>query len=797
VTEMSPTTAPNVQANAAESDSAPACNPLPDRELLRRYVRGRDEAAFAELVRRQGRLVMGVCRRVLRSEHDVEDAFQATFLVLARDAGRIRKSDSLAAWLHGVAYRTSLRAADSSRRRSRLLRELTMIEDATKSEDESGPLAQVAERHQQQALDEELSALSDNYRSPLVLHYLDGKSNEQVADELGLTIAAVEGRLKRGKRELRLRLARRGIGLSVAVSAMQAVQSSVKAAPPDLLLSRTIDAGLSYAGGEAAGPVYSPEIARLAGQELITMSTTSAVTLAAIALVPLTLGFAGHDPVADTAESGVVVNTLLAQADAAGKSEEGLLESDPFDSGGGEPASTGGFGMVDPNTGAGMEIASDAELVVEVEEEVEAKPGEGVSDVQVTTVHKGEDGRTAVVIRFERDGKQLEKLVWLNDDEVETRDLEIPEEFPSARNRSAGDESEAASKRAEESLLEAKSEMQGLDDYQTYDDRFSDNYGMEMSASGRRRSSASEDILDYAKIPPSEMRIHHALEQQTQAEFIETPLQDALDYLSQLSKVPILIDKHALEEVGIPTDEPINLMLTDVKVESVFDHILRPLGLTTIIRDEVLQVTTTEVANEYLVTRVYNIRQLGDIETQELTRVIEMSLPEAKWETVHGEGGTLMAIDGALVVKQTQAGHTQVVDLLNQLQRHRQMSHASRQRTSQSDPFGGDPTLAEGYDESSFGGLTTLRVELRPGGHIRCEQKAYSLPQLVEHVRQQSPLTVQLRDYGVSHEDISRVIKSLRSIDEPGFRFLLQVVEPGKDDSVRSNPPNNADDRQS
>ena len=201
------------------------------------------------MVQRYSRLVIGVCRRVLRSEHDIEDAFQATFLVLARDAGRIKKSASLASWLHGVAYRTSLRASHMSHRRRRLLRDVTMTHDPIDNSTAGGPFAELEDRDQRQALDEELAALPENYRAPLVLHYLEEKSNQQVADELGLSVSALEGRLKRGKKELRLRLARRGVGLSVAVAAMHAMSSSSSAASLEPLIARTIDAGLSFAGG--------------------------------------------------------------------------------------------------------------------------------------------------------------------------------------------------------------------------------------------------------------------------------------------------------------------------------------------------------------------------------------------------------------------------------------------------------------------------------------------------------------------------------------------------------------------
>ena len=176
VTDSPPTDAPQHKSTTTPAAQSSRGGAPRDAELLRRFVRLKDETAFAEMVRRYSRLVIGVCRRVLRSEHDIEDAFQATFLVLARDAGRIKKSASLASWLHGVAYRTSLRAAGSSRRRRQLLRDITMTQKANDNPYRDGPFAELEDRDQRQALDEELAALPENYRAPLVQHYLEGKS---------------------------------------------------------------------------------------------------------------------------------------------------------------------------------------------------------------------------------------------------------------------------------------------------------------------------------------------------------------------------------------------------------------------------------------------------------------------------------------------------------------------------------------------------------------------------------------------------------------------------------------------
>ncbi len=276
--------------------------------LVTRFVRRRDETAFAELVRRHGGLVHGVCRRVLRNSHDVEDAFQATFLVLARDAHRILRRRSIVSWLHGVAYRTSLRAAESRHRRIRLLQDVTMIEDST--------LADVELRHERQKLDEELAGLPEKYRTPLVLHYLEGKSNADIAKLLGLSVSNVEGRLKRGRKELKLRLTRCGIGLSAALAAVQWSQSLTAATPLETLVGPAIEAGLSYTAGDPAGGLFTHEAARLAGQEMIRMSTltTTAATLSVLVLVPMAALLSGHDgdPTLPPGGGTVAVTTILA-----------------------------------------------------------------------------------------------------------------------------------------------------------------------------------------------------------------------------------------------------------------------------------------------------------------------------------------------------------------------------------------------------------------------------------------------------------------------------------------------------
>ncbi|HEX4611942.1 MAG TPA: sigma-70 family RNA polymerase sigma factor, partial [Urbifossiella sp.] len=142
---------------------------LADDELLGRFITGRDDAAFAELVRRHGARVLRVCRHALGDAHDAEDAFQATFLVLARKAAGLRGVRSLAGWLHGTAVRTAQNARRVAMRRRRREREAARPDGPPPPD--PAPL-----RDLQAILDEEVGRLPEKYRAPFVLCFLDGRS---------------------------------------------------------------------------------------------------------------------------------------------------------------------------------------------------------------------------------------------------------------------------------------------------------------------------------------------------------------------------------------------------------------------------------------------------------------------------------------------------------------------------------------------------------------------------------------------------------------------------------------------
>jgi RNA polymerase sigma factor (sigma-70 family) len=178
---------------------------LTDAQLLERFVGTRDEAAFEVLVWRHGLLVLNVCRRLLREEHEVEDAFQATFLVLVRKAGSIGKREALAGWLYRVAYRIALAARAGSARR--VLREKQCL-DERDTASATDPTDEAIRAELRPIIDAAVNSLPAKYRLPVILCYLEGKTYEEAARQLGWPKGTLSIRLSRGRDILRKRLAR-------------------------------------------------------------------------------------------------------------------------------------------------------------------------------------------------------------------------------------------------------------------------------------------------------------------------------------------------------------------------------------------------------------------------------------------------------------------------------------------------------------------------------------------------------------------------------------------------------------
>ncbi len=210
---------------------------LSDATLLERFVSGREDAAFAALVRRHGPRVERICRRILGDEHEAEDVLQATFLVLSLRADGIAWRESVRPWLDGVARRLALHArSDTARRRAR---ERTITALSTSDDAETGnlperfhPRAEVSEecerRDLRRILEDELGRLPDKYRAPVVLCDLEGHTREEAARQLGWPTGSMSRRLDRGRSLLRQRLTVRGLALAaLGIASIAAAAASV------------------------------------------------------------------------------------------------------------------------------------------------------------------------------------------------------------------------------------------------------------------------------------------------------------------------------------------------------------------------------------------------------------------------------------------------------------------------------------------------------------------------------------------------------------------------------------------
>src|SRR5215207_601744 len=245
--------------------------PPTDRELVRAFAATRDEAAFAEIVRRHGPMVLAVCRRVLADAPEADDAFQAVFIVLARRAGSVGRPERLGGWLHGVAVRCARRARAAAA--SRRAKEHPMSDVAAPAA--ADPLWADART----VLDEEIGKLPEKLRAPLVLCELEGLGRAEAAEQLGVPEGTLSSRLARAKEALRSRLVRRGLAPTLVGVGLILSQAKAAAVPPALF-----DAAVGLATGvPAAGAgVVSAAAAGLAQKELTAMFVKKLVLSVAV-----------------------------------------------------------------------------------------------------------------------------------------------------------------------------------------------------------------------------------------------------------------------------------------------------------------------------------------------------------------------------------------------------------------------------------------------------------------------------------------------------------------------------------
>lgn len=256
---------------------ASAGSGVSDADLLSRFVKQRDEAAFELLLWRHAAMVLHVCRQVLGNGDAAEDAFQATFLVFVRKADSITRREALGSWLYRVAYRIALKARTRNKTRTSTPAELDRL---------GGPMAgeDAAERELRQIICEEVDRLPAKYRAPIVACFFEGKTHEEAAKQLGWPRGTVAGRLARARELLRRRLLRRGVTFT-----MSALLAALTARTAQAALTRLVDSVIHtsrlLAAGQAVGAVVSPYVAALAEGVLQTMVWTHTKVFAVVLFV--------------------------------------------------------------------------------------------------------------------------------------------------------------------------------------------------------------------------------------------------------------------------------------------------------------------------------------------------------------------------------------------------------------------------------------------------------------------------------------------------------------------------------
>lgn len=284
-----------------------------DAQLLDRFARARDEMAFELLVWRHRRLVMGVCRRVLGDYHDAEDAFQATFLTLARKASSISQRECLATWLYRVSYRIALHA--------RGRRRLTQTVDLTTIPSTHDSLQETDQHDLRMFLDDEVSRLPAAYQAAIVLCYLQGKTYREASIQLGLPLGTVSAHLSRARAMLRDALARRGVVISAAALASALCGQAAVEAKSAALVDRTVQAVLVGSQESIPAAVLSQGVMR--AMAIAKLKSVGVLTVAVV-LVATVMGTAAYNfaPATDRPSNEQAAVPVVATAHRADEKKE-------------------------------------------------------------------------------------------------------------------------------------------------------------------------------------------------------------------------------------------------------------------------------------------------------------------------------------------------------------------------------------------------------------------------------------------------------------------------------------------
>ncbi|TWU59466.1 ECF RNA polymerase sigma factor SigR [Rubripirellula tenax] len=574
-----------------------ALGTVSDADLLDAWCRDQQRAALAALIDRYSRMVLSVCRRRCRTEADAEDAYQTTFLYLARNGHKIRQPERLVGWLHRVAQRSAVATLPSEKRQTD-----PMIEPAVEPDD---PLDRLTQRHEAIVLDEELAELPEHYRAAIAMHLFDDCPLQMLADHFGTSIGSIRGRLQRGKQMLARRLRHRGIipafafasasawivstsQASVAASAMVEIANAPQLPNPPIE-PRLLDSLLSQ--GTRLMPTLYTAAGVLAGSTLL--------TLAIMAGESPGQGATGKVEVNLPAGSSAPVAAQFGAAGGSGMGGGGLEAPQPS-----RPPSKDGMIWTQKTVPPPVTSRIALKLSETLDEEIDFK------------IH------TALVALPEAISEAIGMPVLMDVRGVEFAEQDLAN-------------------------VDVDLEVSGMP-LRTALRRLLSPYGLKAVIEDEGLMiTADPSVLVHRGIgtdqwvnvdTEAEKKISEILNTKAEAEFIDLPMDEAVATLSEQHQVPILIDRRALEEIGITADQPVTLTLGNVKLRTLLRLMLRDLDLTYQVNGETLSVTTQEAAESNLVSRIYWLEGTGFAEGdfESVMNSIQTTIQPDTWELLGG-----------------------------------------------------------------------------------------------------------------------------------------------------------------
>ncbi len=597
---------------------------LTDRDLLRRFVQDADEAAFAEIVQRHQGLVISVCKRVIGTYPDIDDAFQATFLALARRPRQIRRAGSLSSWLYSVAWRVS----------ARLVRQRKKHPVQALSDDHPGrepdPLQQITIDRESLILDEELNCLPSHYRDVLVMTYFADQTSQQIADELNVSKGTVDGRIRQARNLLRVRLARRGVSLGMLATVAAMTSESAAAGVPAQVLTSTIELGTQTLNGSLPGTTDLSHLEPLIRPE-ITMFTTKTIVASVIGLCAV-VGIAGMGGAASRPEvpgDGGGPVQIDSTKVAASTNQSKLLTAAVV------------AVMSDDDTASELESDDASE---HIETGVVRRPG-GILETQVTATDPGPK-RTATPSSgpyktYAADARPNE--VWLH----EMLDESIPAlDFP-----------------GEAPLSEVLADLAGYftDQYSTDKDELQMTIWPDLAELQVDGINSLDEVTVRDIVIPKGMSLKNALK----LIFDQTD-EPELAYVIQ-NEVMLITTLAAAESSEHMTTRVYDIGLL-LDLEIVTGEAAKPApevptsggGLFSLSDDQTSPDAEGQAHSEdawaFLASQAHENLNLADL-------VIEMT-PQLNWDS---DGGWARIVGKSMVVRQSSTGHDAVVSFLNQL----------------------------------------------------------------------------------------------------------------------------------